>query len=595
MRCVLRSRRKIDAGCSLLGARKPLGSKHLLPGAKYGWMSGCSIPSTAASATEDGKGGAVLSDASAGLSIPHFPDAAHDWDGWDTHCFTSDLLNTARLDPSCPLEQAIAEADHILHGALDRRGFTGSSAAETEEDSEEEEDPVESGLYAGAHLELGVGHETASEGSDENPVESGAFAGVDVDMAVVEAAGVDIAVEKEEETEAVSSKTQEVEDVSEKGVAVEEQVREAVGVGAEEAMSIVEEVVRVEERRVWPPRPWWVPAAAAAVQDDVVEEADEVEAGNVETNVGHQGVEGEKSEDSMATAHAVVVDEAEVFGGTEREPDSKKNEEEEEVDFSPADAEEEEEEGAMEVTCDSAKSGAFRLASLAAVVEEEGEKVGVGGGSDGERATKEVVSHAAFVDEVEAVSDMVENASEGRVESGEVVSHAIVFDDDEEEEEEEVMVTREEKHEEAALVVNSIVSFTVVTEMVEATLPVSSERMVEFRVKKEVPFGSSIKVVGCHDSLGGWQPERAVTMQWQDGHVWSAQVPIDASNCEFKFVVASECGEHLYWEALPDNRRLQVPHQASMVVAEADFECPKGVRVVTDSEASLPSMVAAAC
>lgn len=66
------------------------------------------------------------------------------------------------------------------------------------------------------------------------------------------------------------------------------------------------------------------------------------------------------------------------------------------------------------------------------------------------------------------------------------------------------------------------------------------------------------QLVGCHDMLGGWNLEQGVGMQWQDGHVWTAQVPLDATQCEFKFVVASGCGQHVHWEALPENRSLRV-------------------------------------
>mmetsp|Transcript_17856 Transcript_17856/g.45762 ORF Transcript_17856/g.45762 Transcript_17856/m.45762 type:complete len:794 (-) Transcript_17856:330-2711(-) len=126
-----------------------------------------------------------------------------------------------------------------------------------------------------------------------------------------------------------------------------------------------------------------------------------------------------------------------------------------------------------------------------------------------------------------------------------------------------------------------------VTEMVELAMPSGDEKLIVFRVQKEVPFGNRLKVVGGPGPLGAWDSERAVPMQWDAGHVWSARVPLAPGECEFKFVVASDSGDHVYWEAIPGNRRLQVPDNGALVVAEADFEGSEDVRVSIDEEALL--------
>jgi hypothetical protein len=76
-------------------------------------------------------------------------------------------------------------------------------------------------------------------------------------------------------------------------------------------------------------------------------------------------------------------------------------------------------------------------------------------------------------------------------------------------------------------------------------------------------------------------------MEWGSGHVWSARVPMPPGLCEFKFVVASDSGDYVHWEAIPGNRRLQVPNDASLIVAEADFDDDEDIRLSMDEEALL--------
>ena len=41
-----------------------------------------------------------------------------------------------------------------------------------------------------------------------------------------------------------------------------------------------------------------------------------------------------------------------------------------------------------------------------------------------------------------------------------------------------------------------------------------------FSVKRSVPFGSSVAVVGSSAKLGAWDAAAGLELQWRDGDVW---------------------------------------------------------------------------
>ena len=51
----------------------------------------------------------------------------------------------------------------------------------------------------------------------------------------------------------------------------------------------------------------------------------------------------------------------------------------------------------------------------------------------------------------------------------------------------------------------------------------------------QVKYGESLRVVGNHPSLGAWDAGRGLQLRWNEGHVWAAEVEMEAgSKVEFK-------------------------------------------------------------
>ena len=51
----------------------------------------------------------------------------------------------------------------------------------------------------------------------------------------------------------------------------------------------------------------------------------------------------------------------------------------------------------------------------------------------------------------------------------------------------------------------------------------------------QVAFGESHKLVGAHPSLGGWNPDNAPAMCWNDGDVWTLDLDLPPDeDVEFK-------------------------------------------------------------
>jgi len=42
----------------------------------------------------------------------------------------------------------------------------------------------------------------------------------------------------------------------------------------------------------------------------------------------------------------------------------------------------------------------------------------------------------------------------------------------------------------------------------------------------QVDFGSAIKVVGTGRDLGDWDPNKGLSLTWQEGDVWTAKVDV---------------------------------------------------------------------
>lgn len=84
---------------------------------------------------------------------------------------------------------------------------------------------------------------------------------------------------------------------------------------------------------------------------------------------------------------------------------------------------------------------------------------------------------------------------------------------------------------------------------------------VTFRVKRQLPFGQLLKLVGGHHALGEWEVADAPAMTWSEGDVWQLVLDLPAGEHEFKVAAVALAGEVekvVEWEAGP-NRLLQVP------------------------------------
>lgn len=65
-----------------------------------------------------------------------------------------------------------------------------------------------------------------------------------------------------------------------------------------------------------------------------------------------------------------------------------------------------------------------------------------------------------------------------------------------------------------------------------------------FTVLKKVPFGKSLYICGSYISLGIWNPQRALKMEWTEGHYWHVKMPYkeikNKVNFEYKYFISDE-------------------------------------------------------
>ncbi|KAL4440564.1 hypothetical protein ABPG75_003565 [Micractinium tetrahymenae] len=84
---------------------------------------------------------------------------------------------------------------------------------------------------------------------------------------------------------------------------------------------------------------------------------------------------------------------------------------------------------------------------------------------------------------------------------------------------------------------------------------------VTFTIKRQLPFGQVLKVVGGHYALGEWEISDAPEMSWSEGDVWMLVLDLPAGEHEFKVAAVAQAAsveQVVEWEAGP-NRLLQVP------------------------------------
>ena len=86
----------------------------------------------------------------------------------------------------------------------------------------------------------------------------------------------------------------------------------------------------------------------------------------------------------------------------------------------------------------------------------------------------------------------------------------------------------------------------------------ASSFQVQFRYVCATAFGQTVKVVGNHDTIGSWNPDHALQLQWSTGDVWTGQVivaNVPGKCLEFKYILVT--GDKLKWES-GENRKLQL-------------------------------------
>ena len=68
---------------------------------------------------------------------------------------------------------------------------------------------------------------------------------------------------------------------------------------------------------------------------------------------------------------------------------------------------------------------------------------------------------------------------------------------------------------------------------------VSGTTQVQFRVRYGTRFGQHLRVVGGHDRLGWWIISDGLEMQWSEGDVWQASLPLPKGGVyEYKYMHA---------------------------------------------------------
>ncbi|KAK9168165.1 hypothetical protein Syun_000305 [Stephania yunnanensis] len=99
----------------------------------------------------------------------------------------------------------------------------------------------------------------------------------------------------------------------------------------------------------------------------------------------------------------------------------------------------------------------------------------------------------------------------------------------------------------------------------------SSNARVRFKLYKECQFGEQFFMVGDDASLGVWDPENAIPLEWSDGHIWTAEldVPVGKS-IQFKFILKGATGK-IVWQPGPD-RVLQTWETKNLIVVSEDWE-----------------------
>ena len=98
---------------------------------------------------------------------------------------------------------------------------------------------------------------------------------------------------------------------------------------------------------------------------------------------------------------------------------------------------------------------------------------------------------------------------------------------------------------------------------------------VRFMIKKQVEFGEVLRMVGGHESMGGWSLRKSPALKWSDGDVWVSddmELPVDGVFV-YKYVVtdASDPGKPVAWQKGNNQVLTLMASDAPLLVAQDDW------------------------
>lgn len=98
---------------------------------------------------------------------------------------------------------------------------------------------------------------------------------------------------------------------------------------------------------------------------------------------------------------------------------------------------------------------------------------------------------------------------------------------------------------------------------------------VRFMIKKQVEFGEVLRMVGGHESMGGWSLRKSPALKWSEGDVWVSddmELPVDGVYV-YKYVVtdANDAGKPVAWQKGNNQVLTLMPGDAPLLVAQDDW------------------------
>ncbi|KAL5656502.1 hypothetical protein ACJX0J_035821, partial [Zea mays] len=110
---------------------------------------------------------------------------------------------------------------------------------------------------------------------------------------------------------------------------------------------------------------------------------------------------------------------------------------------------------------------------------------------------------------------------------------------------------------------------------------------VRFVLRKQCAFGHQFLVAGDDAALGLWDPAKAISLVWSEGHVWTANTDLPANrSIEFKFLLRDASG-HAHWQH-GANRTLRITTETpNTVVVHEDWDHGNKQKVSEEEELSI--------